>query len=62
MLLIVAGDQVPETPFGDVVPKIGAVLPEQNDGMAAKLVTTRGVTVTFNICVVEHWPAAGVKV
>lgn len=53
-MLIVAGDQVPVTPFGAVVPKIGAIDPEQIAGMAAKLVITRGVIVTFNVCVVEH--------
>ena len=62
MLLTVAGDQVPLTPFGDVVPKIGAVDPEQNAGITGKSVTTRGVIVTFNVCVAEHWPAVGVKV
>jgi hypothetical protein len=61
-LLIVAGDQVPLTPFGEVVANIGATVPEQNAGMAAKLVTTLGVIATFNVCVVEHCPEAGVKV
>lgn len=62
MLLIIAGDQVPLTPFGDIVTKIGVVDPEQNAGIAAKLVSTLGIIVTFNVCVFEHWPAAGVKV
>jgi hypothetical protein len=61
-LLIVDGDQVPVTPFGEVVANIGATVPEQNAGIAAKLVITLGVIVTFNICIVEHCPTAGVKV
>ena len=46
MLLIVAGDQVPTTPFGDVVAKIGAAVPEQIAGIAPKLEVNAGVTVT----------------
>ncbi len=62
MLLIVAGDQVPFTPFGEAVANIGAVDPEQIGGIAAKSVSTRGVIVTFNVCVVEHWPKGGVNI
>lgn len=36
VLLIVAGDQVPTIPFGEVDANNGAVLPTQNGGMAAK--------------------------
>jgi hypothetical protein len=38
-LLTVAGDQVPVMLFGDVNPSVGAVEPEQNAGIAAKLGT-----------------------
>ena len=39
VLLMVDGNHVPEIPFGEVVPKMGAMLPEQNAGIAAKLGT-----------------------
>lgn len=48
VLLIVAGDHVPVTPFGDVVAKAGAVAPEHNANVDAKFGTTTGFTTTFN--------------
>ena len=39
VLLIIAGDQVPVILFGDVNPSVGAVDPEQNAGIAAKVGT-----------------------
>ena len=62
ILLIVAGLHVPVTPLGAVVDKIGAIVPSQNEGMAAKSETVCGFTVTFTICTLEHCPAFGVKV
>ena len=62
MLLIVAGDQVPVMPFGEVFNKVGAVEPVQKVGMVAKSGVSDGVTVTFSICVVPHCPGLGVKV
>ena len=37
VLLMVDGNHVPEIPLGEVAPKMGATLPEQNAGIAAKL-------------------------
>ena len=62
VLLIVAGFQVPVTPLGAVVDKIGAIVPSQNEGMAAKSETVCGLTVTINVCAFEHCPKSGVKV
>ena len=45
VLFITAGDQVPVTPLGDVVASVGAVVPAQKAGIAAKLGTVLGVTV-----------------
>ena len=56
-----AGFQVPNTPFGDKVLKDGAVEFAQNAGIAAKLGTIIGFTVTVSVCVVAHCPAFGVK-
>ena len=61
MLLIVAGLQVPVTPFGDGDISNGAVAPEQNGAIAAKCGTVFGVTVTLNVCCVAHCPASGVN-
>ena len=58
---MVAGNQVPVIPLGEVVPSVGAVAPSQKGAMAAKLGVTFGVTVTFRVCVVAHCPAAGVN-
>jgi len=49
VLLIVAGNQVPLTPFGEIGANIGATVPAQNAGIVVKLVTNVGVTITFNI-------------
>src|SRR5450759_2977164 len=61
VLFIVAGLHVPVTPLGDVVASVGAVDPAQKAGMAAKLGTTLGVTVTLSVCVLAHTPAVGVN-
>lgn len=36
VLLIIAGNQVPVIPFGDIVAKIGAIDPEHKLGIGAK--------------------------
>jgi hypothetical protein len=61
-LLIIAGDQVPTIPLGDVVAKIGAVDPEQTLGIGAKLGATIGFTEIVKVVNVAHNPAVGVKV
>ena len=58
---MIDGDQVPAMLFGESPDKVGAVLPAQKDGMAAKLGAVGWVTVTFRVCVVAHWPVFGVK-
>ena len=62
MLLTTAGLQVPVIPLVDVVGNTGAVEPEQNAGIAAKVGVTLGVTVILSVVVVAHCPTAGVKV
>ena len=49
VLFIVPGLHVPVTPFGEVVPKVGAIEPAQNAGIVAKLGATFGVIVTLSI-------------
>ena len=61
-MLIVAGFHVPVTPLGAVLDNMGATLPTQKAGIAAKSEIVGGFTVTFKVCVVEHCPALGVKV
>ena len=61
-MLIVAGDQVPTIPFGDVVAKIGAVEPEHKAGIRAKFGAIIGFTVMVKVVVVAHCPTVGVKV
>ena len=45
-MLIVAGDQVPTTPFGATGDKVGATVPAQKVGIEAKLDANAGITVT----------------
>ena len=49
VLLMAAGFQLPMIPFKEVVAKTGATEPIQNAGIAAKLGTVGGNTVTFKI-------------
>ena len=60
-MLMVAGNQVPVIPLGEVVPSVGATSPAQNGAMAAKSGVILGLTVTLRVCVVAHCPAAGVN-
>ena len=60
VLLIVAGLQVPVIAFGDVAPKVGAGVPEQKAGIAAKLGTVCAFIVTLAVAVTtEQLPLAG---
>ena len=61
VLLITDGFQVPEIPFVEVVGKIGAVLPEQSVFVIENVGVIELPTVTFNVNVVAHCPAVGVK-
>ena len=60
-VLIVAGAQVPSTPLGDVVLRVGGVLFWQSGPMGAKLGVTSAVIVILNVCGLAHSPAAGVN-
>ena len=62
MLLTIAGVHVPVMPFKDVVGKTGAILPLQIGAMVVNVGIVFGVTVTFKVAVVAHWPVVGVKV
>ena len=62
VLLTVAGLQLPVIPLLDVVGKTGAVAPEQIGSMGSNAGTTFGLTVTFRVAVVAHWPGSGVNV
>lgn len=61
-----AGDQVPVTPFDEVVGNAGAANPEQKvallPGKPLNVVVGAGVTVTFKVAVVAHCDADGVNV
>jgi hypothetical protein len=58
------GLHVPFTPLAEVVGRTGALVPAQMDRDVPKLNTgvTTGLTVTVNVVVAAHCPAAGVKV
>src|SRR3982750_1741900 len=64
VLLTVAGLQVPEMPFTEVVGNTGAVAPEQMVTLPPKLNVgvTFCITVTVNIVFTAHKPASGVNV
>ena len=58
---ITEGFQFPEIPFGEVVFKIGAVVPLQSDSDVAKFGTMEAFTVTTKVAVEAHCPGFGVK-
>ena len=61
-LSIVAGDQDPVIPVGEVVAKLGATAPEQTSGITAKDGLMFGAVIfTFKVCIVAHCPASGVN-
>jgi hypothetical protein len=62
VLLTVAGLHIPVMPFVDVAGSVGAVAPVQIGFTAAKVGVMLELTVTTNVVVVAHCPAAGVKV
>ena len=63
MLLTIAGDQVPVTPFVEVVGNIGATDPLQIGATALNVgVILPLFTVMVSVVVLAHCPAFGVKV
>ncbi len=48
-MLIVAGDQVPVMPFGDVVASAGGTAPEQSDNGEEKFGVWAAFTVTLTV-------------
>ena len=62
VLFTVAGFQVPVIPLVDVVGSVGGTEPVQIGLTAAKVGMMLELTVTFNVVVVAHCPAAGVNV
>ena len=61
MLSIIDGDQVPVIPFGEMVSKLGGVVPEQID-KSTKSGSTSGFTTIVKVAPVAHCPADGAKV
>ena len=62
VLLIVAGDQVPTMPLGEVVFKMGATFPEHKVSVVAKSGVVEEFTVTVVTKLVAHCPEFGVNV
>ena len=62
VVLIIAGLQVPVMLLLEVVGSAGAVLFWHNGPIGVNAGVTPGLTVTVNVAVVAHWPAAGVNV
>lgn len=62
VLLTVAGLHVPAMPLVDVAGNMGAVAPLHIGAIALKVGVTDGFTVTANVVLVAHCPAAGVNV
>ena len=62
VLLTVAGLHVPLIPLVELAGNIGAVVPLQKAGIAAKVGVVGVVTVVVKVAVVAHCPAVGVKV
>ena len=46
---MIAGDQVPSTPLGEVFDKVGADVPSQKGTMGWKLGVSTGTTVIVNV-------------
>jgi acetyl-CoA carboxylase carboxyltransferase component len=61
-VLINAGVQVPVMPLLDIAGNTGAVEFKQSGPMAVKTGVICTSMVIFNVAVVAHWPAVGVKV
>jgi hypothetical protein len=63
-LLTVEGDHVPVIAgvLVELVGNVGAVVPLQKAGIAAKVGVVFGVTVVVKVAVVAHCPASGVKI
>ena len=61
-VLFNAGDQVPLTPFNEVVGKGDKLAPEQIGATALNVGVILLLTVIVNVAVVAHCPAPGVNV
>jgi hypothetical protein len=61
-LLTVAGFHIPVIPFVDVVGSTGAVAPIQIGLTAVNVGVMLELTVTSNVVLIAHCPAAGVNV
>ena len=59
---MIAGDQVPTIPLGEVVFKVGATFPEHKVSVGAKSGVVAGFIVTIVAKLVAHCPVFGVKV
>ena len=59
---MIAGDQVPEMPLGEVVFKTGATFPVHKVNVDEKSGAVLGVKVTTVAKLLAHCPAFGVKV
>ena len=62
MVLFIAGDQIPVTPFEEVVGKAAKLSPEHIGAIAGRKIATKGFTTIFIVVIVAHCPAVGVKV
>ena len=62
VVLITAGFQEPVMLLLDVAGSAGAILFWHNGPICVNTGVTFGLTVTVNVAVVAHWPAAGVNV
>jgi hypothetical protein len=61
-VLLIAGVQVPEIKFNEVVGNVAKAAPEQIAGTGVKVGKIFGFTVIINVAGVAHCPAVGVKV
>jgi hypothetical protein len=61
-LSIVAGNQVPFTPFGEAASNVGTEAPEQIGATSAKSGIVGALIVTLRVCKFEHSPALGVNI
>ena len=62
VVLSMAGDQVPEILFVEIIGKATTLSPTQIAGIGLNVGVTAGFTKMVKVWVVAHWPAFGVKV
>jgi hypothetical protein len=60
-VLLIADDQVPETPSIEIIGKAATVEPEQTGATCVNVGVTRGFTVTVIVDCVAHTPVVGVN-